>query len=273
MKNYIYETHEWKDSLLPFIFHQEFSVVRHHCPPNWHESIELLYCLSGKGVIQCDTKNIDFLPGDLYVVNPGLPHCVYSNSAVLYHCLIIDNSFLRDNGIETPVRFQSLVRDYRFFMLFEQLKDAYIAYDNKRAYAILHIRQIILSLLQILCDDFTANTLQQADTSANDTVKKVLLYIQQNMNRIITLDDVANSVGISKYHLSRVFKEHTGKTIIEMVNLIRCTEAKRLIENGMSVSRAATACGYENLSYFSRTFQKIFYKLPSSFSQKSKPQL
>ena len=55
---------------------------------------------------------------------------------------------------------------------------------------------------------------------------------------------------------------------IEMVNLIRCAEAKRLIENGMPVSNAATACGYENLSYFSRTFQKVFGKLPSTFSPK-----
>jgi AraC-like DNA-binding protein len=266
MENYVYETHEWEDSLLPFIFHREFSVIHHHCPPNWHENIELLYCLSGQGQLQCGTENITFLPGDLYVVNPDLPHCVYSDSAVLYRCLIIDNSFLQDNGITPPVHFQHLIRDDRFHKLFEQLKDAYDQYAQKKAYAVLDIRHTVLHLLQILCAEFVIEAPGQTDSAANSIVKKALLYIRKNMTKTITLDGIADYVGINKYHLSRSFKTITGKTIIEMVNLIRCTEAKRYIENGMSVSSAANSCGYENLSYFSRTFQKIFSKQPSAFS-------
>lgn len=268
MENYIYETHEWEDSLLPFIFHRDFSVVRHHCPPNWHENIELLYCLSGQGQIQCGTENRVFVPGDLYVVNPDRPHCVYSDHTVVYSCLIIDNAFLRDNGIKPPVYFQHLIRDDRFCRLFEQLIGAYDRYAKKQAYAVLEIRQTVLHLLQILCTEFMIAAPSQADIAANDYVKKAMLYIRKNMTAPITLDAVADYVGVSKYHLSRSFKAITGKTIIEMVNLIRCAEAKRLIENGMPVSNAATACGYENLSYFSRTFQKVFGKLPSTFSPK-----
>lgn len=268
MENYIYETHEWEDSLLPFIFHREFSVVRHHCPPNWHENIEILYCLEGQGQIQCGAENIAFVPGDLYVVNRDLPHCIYSNTSVIYRCLIIDNSFLHDNGITPPVYFQHLIRDERFYKLFEQLKDAFDRYAQKKAFAILDIRQIVLSMLQILCAEFMIDAPQQTENAANETVKNALLYIRKNMTGVITLDHVADYVGVSKYHLSRSFKAITGKTIIEMVNLVRCTEAKRFIENGTPVGSAANACGYENLSYFSRTFQKVFGKLPSAFSPK-----
>jgi hypothetical protein len=192
MENYIYETHEWEDSLLPFIFHREFSVIHHHCPPNWHENIELLYCLSGQGQLQCGTENITFVPGDLYVVNPDLPHCVYSDSAVLYRCLIIDNSFLQDNGITPPVYFQHLIRDDRFHKLFEQLKDAYDQYAQKKAYAVLDIRHTVLHLLQILCAEFVIEAPGQTDSAANSIVKKALLYIRKNMTKTITLDEIAD---------------------------------------------------------------------------------
>ena len=266
LENYIYETHEWADPLLPFIFHEAFSVVCHHCPPNWHENMELLYCLSGEGKIQCGTETTAFVPGDLYVVNPDLPHCVYSDTSVLYSCLIIDNSFLQANGITPPIHFQHKIRDDRFRLLFEQLKDAFRRHTQKQAYGVLGIRHTVLSLLQILCADYVIEAPPQTDNAANNLVKKVLLYIRRNITGVITLDAIADHVGISKYHLSRSFKAVTGKTIIEMVNLIRCTEAKGLIENGTAVSTAATACGYENLSYFSRTFQKNFGQLPSFFS-------
>ncbi len=266
MENYIYETHEWEDSLLPFIFHEAFSVVCHHCPPNWHENIELLYCLSGEGQIQCGTETTAFIPGDLYVVNPDLPHCVYSDTSVLYRCLIIDNSFLQANGITPPIHFQHKIRDDRFCLLFEQLKDAFRRHAQKQAYAVLDIRHRVLSLLRVLCADYVMEAPIQTDNAANNIVKKALLYIRKNMTAVITLDGIADYIGISKYHLSRSFKAVTGKTIIEMVNLIRCTEARRLIESGKPISIAATACGYENLSYFSRTFQKIFSQLPSAFS-------
>ena len=46
--------------------------------------------------------------------------------------------------------------------------------------------------------------------------------------------------------------------------LLKVVEAKRLIESGMSVSAAALSCGFENMSYFSRTYKKYTGTLPSS---------
>lgn len=269
MENYIYETHDaLQNSLLPFIFHRNFSVVQHHCPPNWHEQIELLYCISGQGQIQCGMEHVRFQLGDLYIVNPGLPHCIYSDTTVVYHCLIIDTSFLRENGVDPTVHFRHQLRDDRFRELFAGVNEAFANYAQKKPYAVLEIRHQILGLLRYLCANYIADTPPESDTAANDYVKKALLYIRKNMAAPISLDQVASHVGVSKYHLCRSFKAVTGKTIIEMVNLIRCTEARRLIENGISVGSAAATCGYENLSYFSRTFQKIFNKLPSAFCTK-----
>jgi len=70
-------------------------------------------------------------------------------------------------------------------------------------------------------------------------------------------------VGISKFYLCREFKAYTGSSILQTVNLLRCTQAKLLIEGGATVSQAALSCGFDNLSYFSRTFKKLMGALPS----------
>ena len=59
----------------------------------------------------------------------------------------------------------------------------------------------------------------------------------------------------------------TGNTIVCFINTLRCMEEKRLIENGMQVSVAAYACGFDNLSYFSRTFQRVVGALPSAYKK------
>ena len=58
-------------------------------------------------------------------------------------------------------------------------------------------------------------------------------------------------------------KISVGASVVQTLKLMRCTEAQRLIEGGMSVSAAAAACGFENLSYFSRSFKGLFGHLPS----------
>lgn len=63
----------------------------------------------------------------------------------------------------------------------------------------------------------------------------------------LSLDDIADHIGISKFSLSREFKKLTGNTVVSFINILRCSEAKRLMEKGMSVSSAAYACGFENL--------------------------
>ena len=63
--------------------------------------------------------------------------------------------------------------------------------------------------------------------------------------------------------MSRDFKKYTGNTVFEYINISRCKTAATLIASGMSVSAAANECGFENLSYFSRTYKKYMGKLPS----------
>jgi AraC-like DNA-binding protein len=267
MRKYKYENHIIEEPQLPFIFHRQYRVSGRTNTPNWHTNIELLYCFEGRGFIRCGATTTPFTPGDIFVVNPDTPHGIGSDSAVHYRCLIIDNSFFAENGIPIgQLVFQSLIRDASLCQLFDAITEAYDKRDAEDFCAIIDIRYAVLGLLQRLCRQYA--TPGKREDRTDEYVKKAISYIRQNLSDPISLDAVAEYAGISKFHLSRQFKAYTGNTVIGTVNAIRCNEARRLIEGGMPVSAAATACGFENLSYFTRTFKKHFQELPSNFLPK-----
>ncbi len=95
-------------------------------------------------------------------------------------------------------------------------------------------------------------------------VKRALEFMRQNYNKNISLDDVALYLGFNKSYLCRVFKEMTGMTAIQILNTIKCDEAKRLLlTKNYTISEAAERCGFENLSYFARTYKNIIGCPPS----------
>ena len=269
MENYVYETHRMQHPLLPFIFHKSFVVTRRQSLPNWHENIELLCCTAGKGYICCGKEQYDFARGDIFVVNANMPHSICSEGSVIYCCLIIDNSFFEANGIPvTTLHFQNLIRDPEMNVRFEQAKEAFAAFPEGGICSLADVRYEVLGLCRALCVRYVTEKPRESISPANEHIKCAMRYIREHISSPITLEEIGNHLGISKYHLAREFKNFTGKTIVETINLIRCSEAKSLMEGGMSVSSAARSCGFQNLSYFTRTFKKYFQALPSEFAGK-----
>ena len=99
-----------------------------------------------------------------------------------------------------------------------------------------------------------------------ETVKKVLLYIRENYRTRITLDSVAKHVLTDKYTLCKLFKKSTGQTIFENINAYRCMRAAEYIAHGTTVCEAASLCGFDNNSFFTKTFKKYMGVLPSKYS-------
>ena len=270
MAGYVYETHTMRDPLLPFIFHRSLAVRQKHSLPNWHENIELLFCTGGKGYVQCGPDRYPFCAGDIFVVNADTPHCICSEGSVLYRCLIIDNGFCTANGIPIySLYFQNCIRSESLNACFEKVTGAFEAFRETDGSYVPRIRCAVLELLCELCSSYIVDR-PIVESAANTYVKTTITYVRQNLSQPISLEEIAGNVGISKFHLCREFKAFTGKTIVQTINLIRCNEAKRRMENGMTVSEAAQACGFENTSYFSRTFKKLFGMLPSACKSSEK---
>ena len=98
-----------------------------------------------------------------------------------------------------------------------------------------------------------------------EKVKLTIMYIRENYNSKITLEQIARFVLCDKYTLCKEFKKFTGQTVFENLNNYRCLKAAQYLSEGITVTQAASLCGFENFSFFSKTFKKHIGTLPSKY--------
>lgn len=257
----VYEPHIFPDPLLPFIFHKDtMRRWERYCFPNWHNNTEILHITEGFGSVCLDTVEHPVAAGDIVVINSNVLHSTYGTAdRFVYDCLIVDHGFCKACGIDTErLLFEAVIRDEA---LSESLVAVRKAYDGDGLCRAARIRRAVLDVLICLREEHTA----EASHVENglERVKAAMLYMRQNMEKPLSLDGIAAEVGISKYYFSREFKRATGQTPVEYLNKARCREAGQMIRDGSSVSEAARRCGFENLSYFTRTYKKHIGELPS----------
>ncbi len=266
-----YETHQFPNPLLPFIYHPFYCLNQQEIDTNWHKNIEILCCFQGKGYVRCGGEVYDFTENDIVVVNSDLLHTVGSNTCVAYCCFIVGSSFCIENGIRTEeLVFHNVIRDGVILELMKEIARIHNSFDSRDPCAVADYRYAALGILRRLCREHSSPRTGNPADFSSVYIKKAITYIRSNLTKKLSLDDIADHIGISKFYLSREFKKLTGNTVVSFINILRCSEAKRLMEKGMSVSSAAYACGFENLSYFSRTFQRIIGVPPSSYTPKNR---
>jgi len=102
-------------------------------------------------------------------------------------------------------------------------------------------------------------------------IEKSLLFIEQNLTEPLTLDEVSRVNGMSKYHFARIFKTATGCSFKQYLNRKRIDLAKSLMkDNDMNVTDTCFETGFNDLSYFSRVFQRLEGMRPSSYRRRLK---
>lgn len=96
-----------------------------------------------------------------------------------------------------------------------------------------------------------------------ENIRKTKEYIRKHLSEGLTAEGIAAQAGYSTYHYCRIFKEHTGKSLMRYVREMRLEAAEKEIKSGEATMDVAQKCGFETASGFSRAYQKKFGKRPS----------
>ncbi|MBO5282318.1 MAG: helix-turn-helix domain-containing protein [Lachnospiraceae bacterium] len=93
-----------------------------------------------------------------------------------------------------------------------------------------------------------------------------LTYIQQHFSEPLTLADLAASAGFSEGYFCHSFKSFTGYSPFVYLNRIRIVKScELLIQTDKKITEIASLCGFNNISYFNRTFYKMMHLTPSGY--------
>ncbi len=258
----------------PFVYHFDYrrpswSTIH----PHWHTNIELLLVTYGSGAVISEGVTYKLKAGDVFVVNSERIHSIYSPAEMKYHCLIIDFEFCRQMGIPFDThRLCEVISDETLCSLYNSIVDEF---SSESPYNRPLAMKNALEMLTYLYKNYTKERVtdikragRPSDTSV-DYIKSALEYIRLHSNEKLKLDDIAESVGISKHHLCREFKKHTGETVIYYVNALKMRSATRLILHGISPVDVAIGLGYDNTSYFTQVYKRHIGETPSETARKA----
>ncbi|MDD6788707.1 MAG: helix-turn-helix domain-containing protein [Lachnospira sp.] len=95
---------------------------------------------------------------------------------------------------------------------------------------------------------------------------RILQYLDHHFSDDITVAGVAEHFYLSRHYISHIFKQTTGRGIMEYVISRRINRAQMLLtESALPVGRIAQECGYSDFAWFSKQFRKVTGQTPTQF--------
>lgn len=107
--------------------------------------------------------------------------------------------------------------------------------------------------------DFIFETLRgNLEYDQDDAVERVKEYINGNLDKELSRGTLAKVAFLSEDYISPIFKNKTGMSLTNYIALKRVEKAKEFLEHSnLSISKIALEVGYNNFSYFSKTFRDM----------------
>lgn len=250
---------------------------------HFHPEYELIWNISGRGIRFVGDSVDNYLPGDMILIGPNVPHCWQNDGSKLSQeseLMVIQfkSSCFGDGFLQLPEA--GLISR----LLDNASKGLEITGETSekiaKQLAFLYQQQSmnrLLSLVKVLdqvasSDDVKVLTTPEYDLHCdiNNTnlrrIENIYSYVRANLGEDINQTEIAGKVGLTTQGFSRFFKKYTGLTFVKFVNTLRINEACRLlVRENFDVTQIAYMCGYQNISNFNRRFQEIKGLTPSDF--------
>lgn len=102
--------------------------------------------------------------------------------------------------------------------------------------------------------------------SYNNIVKEIVEYIEENLNKDLTLDKIATELNYSKFYIARVFAQKTECTIYKYIQGRRLTlAAQKLVETKKPIIEIAYETHYNSQQAFTLAFHQLYFNTPQIY--------
>lgn len=244
-----------------------------------HPEYEIVYVHNGSGRRHIGTHISQYHDGVFLFLGPNIPHLPLSNQSKPDNFEVVvqfTDEFISQKLAAFPefAAIQDLKRrslsGISFGKVTKEKVLPYIKPDAKMTSS-----QKLLWLLTVLNDlaqakDYELLNAYGAFTDKSqmdyDRVRTIFKKVSEQYSKEISLDDLADQVGLTKNSLCRFFKKTTGKTIIDYLNEYRIGIAKEHLADGShTVSEVLYKCGFNDPSFFYKKFKQVTGVSPKTF--------
>ena len=238
---------------------------------HFHDHYEIIFVSSGVGRLIVEGDEYPIRPGSLVLIPPFKYHHMYiDNEASVYerHLIHFPLDFLATDGQKIlTVMFSDESLSCRFYhphsiglniiSLFDRFEEAAKMPERQQ----LSYTALIVSELMVLLSLTDSGDMPR---TSSELGARVMRFLNENLDKDLSLDSISRHFFVSKYYLCRAFKRHNGISIHGYINQKRVINAKHLIDSGESASVAAYKVGFGDYSAFFRAYVKIVGTSPTA---------
>ncbi|MBH1940507.1 AraC family transcriptional regulator [Mobilitalea sibirica] len=258
-----------------------FNMVSKH----FHNEYEIYYLVSGERFYFIEKQTYDVKKGSLVIIDRNQIHKTVGTNTThhdrilmliteealepifqLYDNIDMRSFFTKNSGvIELNEAGQHYVEELLFGII-REMKEKHTSYEF-----VTKAKLAELLIFATRCKNGENATLKSEtiQTEKYKKINEIAEYITQNYQYNISLADISEDFYISKCYLSRIFKEITGFTVNEYINIIRIKKAQQLLENtDYSITQIAGLVGYDSITYFEKVFKKYTEISPLKYRKK-----
>jgi len=241
--------------------------------PAVRDHLLIHFVISGKGEVSINEKRFEVGEGQLFIIPPHVVSYYVADQQTPWRYyfvgfagelsdMVLDffqqdssNMYLREFDAEKVVP------------LLEEMCGRMLAEDGY-----LHLMSGMYRLVSMLCDTRSIGDMERGRLNREQIeplINKAISRIEREYRSPITVQQIADELGVNRSYLTEHFKHYTGKTIKGYITELRIRYAKMKIAHlQLSMQSVASECGYSDPLFFSRIFKKYVGCSPSEYRRK-----
>ncbi len=259
-------------------YHEVPHSPRYYMPYHWHRHYEIIRIISGAFHLTLNNDTRIYHEGDVIFITDGTLHGGNpQDHTCVYDCIVFDLQILLQDNHACSKNIHDIM-DHKITihnLLSERSPAVLPIVDNltlalsgkKTGYEFMtqgYLYQLIGTILEEHLYEEDVKDIKAARHL--NSIKNVLAYIAENYDSSISLDNLAKIAGMNPKYFCRYFRSMTERTPIDYLNYYRIECAcEMLTTKNISVKEAAISCGFNDESYFIKTFHKYKGITPKQF--------
>ena len=229
-----------------------------------------IFCINGKGWYKINNVTYKVEENQYFIIPPGCNHSYGSDKDDSWSIYWIHFkgtvAHLYTKETYSPVDLKTELNSNisEILNLFEEMYNILKkGYNNNSL-------KYLTSLFQFFLGSLTYNKPHTVENNneinLDDVVEASIHYMNENIEKQITLKDISDYIGYSQSHISMIFKQKTGHSPITYINLLKIRKACDLLDNtDMKINQINFKIGIKDYYYFSRLFHKIMGISPNDY--------
>ncbi len=245
-------------------------------PLHWHDELEILFPLNGDADIFVEGHRQHLPQQSLMVIDSRQVHSTYAKAdTYMFVCIHISKrgmqEYLPDVELyQVRCMPEEITEEQRpaYEDICHMLENLTRLYVDEPVTFLMESEGIILQIFSRLIRFFSTNTAPQSsnkDMMTMERLREVITYVEKHFQEPVTLQDMADLLGIGKEYFCRFFKKNMGMSFLQYVNEVRITHIYQdLIHTDTPVYELMEENGFTNQKLFNKTFRTLYGCTPSA---------